>query len=157
MSDDTKFPDRTHFEANLVKTLAAFEGQTATPEVLAAVKAATEAYAREHELALKIGALSADIHDIHVKKQFYEEPRTVSHLMGLVMTELAEVVEDDRKRENGAPSEKIPGFTKEEEETADAIIRLLDFAGYRKLRIGAAILAKHEYNKSRPPKHGKRY
>ncbi len=101
--------------------------------------------------------LAADIHDLHVAKKFYDEPRTVSHLMGLVMTELAEVIEDDRKMVSGQPSEKIPEFTKEEEEVADAIIRLLDMAGYRKLRIGAAIMAKHEYNRGRPPLHGKRY
>lgn len=107
--------------------------------------------------AESINALSADIHATHVAKKFYDEERTVSHLMGLVMTELAEVVEDDRKFVSGDRSEKIPEFTKEEEETADAVIRLLDFAGYRNLRIGEAIVAKANYNKNRPPTHGKRY
>lgn len=39
-------------------------------------------------------------------------------------------------------------------ELADAIIRILDYCGYAGIDIDAAISQKHEYNKSRPYRHG---
>ena len=109
--------------------------------------------------AKALDTLSTDIHAINVEKGFYENPerQTVSHRMMLVVTELAEVTEADRLGTNDKPSDKIPLFTNEEEEVADAIIRLLDFAAYRKLRIGPATMAKIAYNRTRPYKHGKKY
>lgn len=156
---ETTTPDQAHFAAGLAKAMRENipEGTPVTPELVERLKALMTVAVQQQWSAVAIGELAADIHAIHVRKQFYDEPKTVSHLMGLVMTELAETIEADRQHENDKPSEKIPEFTKEEEEVADAIIRLLDFSGYRKLRIGAAVLAKHEYNRSRPPKHGKRY
>ena len=44
-----------------------------------------------------------------------------------------------------------------EAELADAIIRIMDFAQEYDLNLADAILAKHEYNKSRPYKHGKAF
>lgn len=72
----------------------------------------------------------------------------------LVLTEIAELVEALRKPH--VPSE-LPGFTAEEEEVADAIIRLLDYAGHYGLRIGAAVLAKMAKNEGRPFLHGKAF
>ena len=71
----------------------------------------------------------------------------------LIITELAELTEGLRK----PPSEQLPGFTNEEEELADTIIRLLDYAGQYKLRIGKALAAKMAKNKNRPFKHGKEF
>ena len=42
-------------------------------------------------------------------------------------------------------------------EMADCIIRILDWAGQAGVDMEAIILAKHEYNKGRPYKHGKKY
>lgn len=39
-------------------------------------------------------------------------------------------------------------------ELADVIIRVLDYCGYAGIDIDAAISQKHEYNKSRPYRHG---
>lgn len=52
------------------------------------------------------------------------------------------------------PSEKIPGFSCEEEELADVILRIMDYAGLKKLRIAEAVVAKHNHNCSRPYRHG---
>lgn len=41
-------------------------------------------------------------------------------------------------------------------ELADCIIRILDFCGKEKIDIEEAIKIKHEYNKTRPYKHGKK-
>jgi hypothetical protein len=77
--------------------------------------------------------------------------------VGLIHSEVSEFLECLRMTDPPM-SEKIPGFLQEEEEVADAIIRLLDISGKRKLRIGSAILAKLNYNKQqRPHKHGKRF
>lgn len=77
--------------------------------------------------------------------------------VGLIHTEVSEMMEALRSVEP-QKSHKIEGFTQLEEEAADAIIRILDLTGSRGLKIGAAILAKLEYNKfARPDKHGKRF
>ncbi len=73
------------------------------------------------------------------------------------LAELQEALRDELPDGTKVPSVKIPGFSNEEEETADAVIRLLDFAQYRGLRLGAAILAKMRYNESRPHKHGRSF
>lgn len=72
----------------------------------------------------------------------------------LIVTELSEGVEGIRK---DLPSDKIAGFTSEEEEMADALIRILDYAGGFNLRLGAAFEAKLAYNASREYKHGKKF
>lgn len=53
-----------------------------------------------------------------------------------------------------APDKYCPEFSNFEVELADTIIRVFDLAGHFKLRLGAAILAKMAYNKTRPRKHG---
>ena len=70
----------------------------------------------------------------------------------LIVTELAEAME--AYRDGDAESEKIPGFSKLEEELADAIIRILDFAGGETLDIENALRAKMIYNEGRPYRHG---
>lgn len=39
-------------------------------------------------------------------------------------------------------------------ELADAVIRIMDFAGYKGIDLEAMIIRKHEFNKSRAYKHG---
>lgn len=90
-------------------------------------------------------------HWSEVDRLQYERMKKLEKLM-LVVTELSEGVEGIRK---DAPSDKIPGFTSEEEEVADAFIRLFDYSGGFKLRIAEAMLAKLAYNRQRPYKHGK--
>jgi hypothetical protein len=75
----------------------------------------------------------------------------------LIITELGEGYEALRCNRAHLPDEHCPEFTNEEVEVADAIIRLLDFAEFRKLRLGAAIVSKFYYNQTRPYKHGKQF
>ncbi len=74
--------------------------------------------------------------------------------IALMHSELSEALEADRKSLN---AEHIPGFTGVEEELADVIIRVLDFAGHHQLRLGEALSAKIAYNLTRPFKHSKAY
>lgn len=77
--------------------------------------------------------------------------------------ELAETLEAVRK--NLGPDSHIPEFTSEEAEVADAIIRLMNYATDRKLRLAEAIFAKTEYNRhradhsaeARASEHGKKF
>lgn len=76
--------------------------------------------------------------------------------IALEMSELAERLECLRKNPEGK-DEHCPEFFNVEIEIADLIIRALDFASRRNLRVGEALLAKMEYNKSRPFLHGKKF
>jgi len=72
--------------------------------------------------------------------------RNVGEMIALIHSELSEALEGARK---GLPSEKIAGFSNEEEEMADALIRIADYAGTRNLRLAQAYVAKLAYNAQR--------
>jgi hypothetical protein len=74
-----------------------------------------------------------------------------SNKRDLMHAELGEACEADR---TDAPSTKIPGFTEQEEELADVVIRLGDFSAKYGLRVGEAVLAKMGMNAGRPQMHG---
>jgi len=72
--------------------------------------------------------------------------------IALMHSELSEAVEALR---NGNPSSaKIRNFSLLEEELADAVIRIMDYALYRNLHLAEAIQAKREFNSTREFKHG---
>jgi hypothetical protein len=72
--------------------------------------------------------------------------------IALIISELSEALEGIR---NGNPQDAhIPEFTSEEAELADAVIRIMNLATDDGCRLGEAIVAKQEYNKQRPFKHG---
>ena len=74
--------------------------------------------------------------------------------IALMHSELSEALEADRKN---LPSDHIAGFSGIEEELADCMIRILDFAGHHDLRLSEALTAKLQFNLTRPYKHGKGY
>jgi NTP pyrophosphatase (non-canonical NTP hydrolase) len=99
--------------------------------------------------------VEADVAKTALEHGWWEEPRSFGDVIALIHSELSEALEADRH--GNPPGEHIPEFSGIEEELADAVIRIMDFAGTKGHRVVQAILAKAAYNKSRPYKHGKLY
>ena len=102
-----------------------------------------------------INSLSIKAHQNAIAHGWWEEERSFGEIVALMHSELSEALEYDRIGD--VPSEHIPDFRGVEEELADVIIRIFDYAGHKHLRLGEAIIAKMQFNESRPYKHRKRY
>ena len=72
--------------------------------------------------------------------------------IALIHSEISEALEAIRAE--NPRSDHIPDFLGVEEEFADAVIRIIDFCYVWNYRLAEAILAKIEYNATRPYKHG---
>lgn len=96
--------------------------------------------------------VAAQIHRNAIEKGWWEEPRTDGELIALCHAELSEALEAVRK--HNPHSSKIQGFSALEEELADTVIRILDWAAGKELRIAEAIIAKMNYNRHREYRHG---
>lgn len=74
--------------------------------------------------------------------------------LALIHSEVSECLEVLRNNKIKA-DEHCPNFLNIEVELADILIRIIDFAAERRLNIFEAMIAKHEFNLTRPFKHGK--
>lgn len=136
-------------------------------------------------MSFPINKLSEMAHANAVKKGFYEKPTELGTRLMLITSELSEALEADRKDRyaNILAFEKrfeeicasMPNPTDElkqeafiklfeaqikdtfEDETADATIRILDLAGFKKMDLEKHIYYKMMYNGYREHLHGKKY
>lgn len=99
-----------------------------------------------------IRVLQKVAHEIAKSKGWWDEPRTDGELVVLMHSELSEVVE--ALRDGNPVSEKIPPHTKRDEELADVVIRVLDYAERSNIDLGKVIVDKMSYNRGRPHRHG---
>ncbi len=83
---------------------------------------------------------------------FVTDIREDGTLIALMHSELSEALEYLRR---GNPrDDKIPKYSGAEAEFADLVIRVLNMCESRGYRLGEAILAKMQYNRTREYRHG---
>jgi NTP pyrophosphatase (non-canonical NTP hydrolase) len=124
-------------------------------------KCATATTAQLSDLERKLFLMSVDravqaAYTNAVRKGFWPSADVnLAEALMLMVTELAEACEAERR---GNPtSEHITGFSAVEEELADVILRIYNLCGKKHWRIAEAVLAKLDFNATRPYLHGKKF
>lgn len=118
------------------------------------VKAIEEFSQACHDMAVEKGWWSEGVQDgTRCESCNKLNGRNKGELVGLIHSECSELLES--AREPDLTGHLDPHFTLEEEEAADILIRVFDYAVAHKLRLAEALLAKYEYNSGRIHKHGK--
>ena len=126
---------------------------------------------------MNLTEFAKEVHQNAVEHGWWEEERPFSEIIALCHSELSEALEEYRNgkpkvyvvRDTSTypqieqhyrcitntdifrPDEKPEGIATE---LADCILRILDFCGKENIDIEKIIKIKHEYNKTRPYKHG---
>lgn len=103
------------------------------------------------ELFAQVAGLTWYVHRLN--RNWWSDPKTgqpvdrnVGEALMLMVSELAEAMEGDRKR---LMDDKLPGRQMLEVELADCVIRILDFCGGKGLDLAGALVEKLEYNAHR--------
>lgn len=102
---------------------------------------------------MSINELAKEIHKNSISKGWWETDRPFAEIIALCHSELSEALEAYRNDEpmvwmNG---DKPDGMAVE---MVDCIIRILDYLAKEELDIESIIEAKHNYNRTRPFRHG---
>lgn len=87
-------------------------------------------------------------------KGWWDDERNPGEAIALMHSELSEALEALRK---GNPQDNKVPFDNLTVELADCVIRIMDFCGANNLPLAEALIAKHEFNTTRPHKHGKKF
>lgn len=133
--------------------------------------------------SMNLNEWAREIHANAVDHGWWESDRELPEILMLIVSELSEALEEARAGRpmvwyscmfDGEPcaentvcdhlasTECDVGYRHEKPEgiaveVIDALIRILDWCGKEGLDVEALVREKHEYNKSRPYKHGKKF
>lgn len=125
---------------------------------------------------MNINEFAKEIHENAVKHGWWEEEKTFGEIIALCHAELSEALEEYRNKDILKNTINIQGLpmlyysgdgyiaTKETMcckkpegiviEMIDCVIRIFDYLAKEHIDIESLLLMKHEYNKTRPYKHG---
>ncbi len=105
---------------------------------------------------MSLNQLAQEAHQLAQEKGWYDTERTPADILMLIHEEiseawghlrdgreLTEVWHDDKGKPDGFPVEM-----------ADVLIRVLDYCGYLGIDIGALVMGKIAYNRTRGHRHG---
>ena len=85
-------------------------------------------------------------HGLSVEAGWHDKPRETGTMLMLIVSELSEAMEGDRK---DLMDDHLPTRKMIEVELADAVIRIFDLAGKLYLDLGGALVDKLKYNQNR--------
>lgn len=112
---------------------------------------------RALEYAGDFNDMAVLIYQANKMKGFWDggpELHNKAEKIALMHSELSEALEGTRKN---TMDDHLPHRKTEEVELADAVIRIMDYAGAHALDVGGALVQKLLYNLQRPHKHGKAF
>ena len=103
-----------------------------------------------------LNELAREIHENAAAHGWWESERPLFEVIALCHSELSEALEEIRA---GRPAVWYDGDKPEgwAVEMVDCMIRILDYLGHTEMDVDAILREKHEYNKTRPYKHGKKF
>lgn len=96
--------------------------------------------------------MQAAVHQTARDKGWWDQDRNEGEMIALMHSELSEALEG--LRHGNPPDSHIPEFTSVEAEFADTIIRMMDYAEAKGLRLAEALVAKRMFNMGRERMHG---